>query len=69
MTRREVAFLLIGLGVGLTLSVVGIVKVLASLEGGAVLTSYSWSRVLFIVPTLLVLTGAFLLLYRRGRKA
>ena len=64
MTRREVAFLLIGLSVGLMFSVAATVEILLSLYRSAFITGYSWDKVMLLLPFLLLLIGLFLLLYR-----
>lgn len=64
MTKREIGFLLIGLGFGLMLAVAGILEVLLSLYRSAFITAYSWDKVAVIVPVLLLAIGLVLILYR-----
>jgi hypothetical protein len=69
VTRREAAFLLIGLSVGLMFSVAAAVEILLSLYRSAFITAYNWDKVMLLFPFLLLLTGLFLLLYRGKSKA
>ena len=64
MTRRETAFLLIGLGFGLMFAIAAIVEVLLSLYRSTFISAYSWDKVLLLVPFLLLVIGVTLLLYR-----
>jgi asparagine N-glycosylation enzyme membrane subunit Stt3 len=64
VTKREIGFLLIGLGSGLMFASAAIVEVLQSLYRSAFITSYSWDKVLLIVPVLLLVIGGVLVLYR-----
>ena len=68
MTRREVAFLLIGLSVGLMFSIAATVEILLSLYRSAFITGYGWDKVMLLLPFLLLLVGLFLLLYRSRSK-
>jgi len=52
MTRREIAFLLIGVGFGLTL---------------AMTTGYGWDQVLIVVLVLVVAIGIILLVHKPRR--
>jgi hypothetical protein len=65
MTRREIAFLLIGLGVGLTLAVVAVVQILMSMYASVV---YSWNKPIDTVPFLLMVIGLVLLILRKGKR-
>ncbi len=67
MTRREIAFLLIGLGLGLAFSLVAILAVLLSLYKNSLITGYGWDKVLLVLPILLLMTGIALLAYRSKR--
>ncbi len=64
MTKREIGFLMIGLGFGLMLAVAGILEVLLSLYRSAFITAYSWDKVAVIVLVLLLAIGLVLILYR-----
>jgi hypothetical protein len=64
VTRREIAFLLIGLGAGLTLAVVAVVQILSQLF----IVSYSWDKPIAAVPIVLVITGLILLMLRKGKR-
>lgn len=69
MTRREVAFLFIGLSVGLMFSVAATLEILLSLYRSAFIIAYNWDKVMLLFPFLLLLIGLFLLLYRGKSKA
>ena len=62
MTKREVGFLLIGLGFGLMLAVAAILEVLLSLYRTSFITAYSWDKVFAFVPALLLAIGLVLVL-------
>ena len=64
MTKREIAFLLIGLGFGLMFAEVVIFKVLVSLYRMKFIVAYAWDWVILVVPALLLLAGMVLILYR-----
>jgi hypothetical protein len=66
VTRREIAFLMIGLGVGLTLAVVAVMQ-MKSLYYHMFLVAYGWDKPIAIVPFLLVVTGLILLMPRKGK--
>jgi hypothetical protein len=68
VTKRETAFLLIGLGFGLTLSLMVINEVFKSLIGGARLDSYSFDKMLIVIPSFLLLAGATLLIWKPRSK-
>jgi hypothetical protein len=62
VTRREIAFLLVGLGVGLALSIVAIVEILSSLYHHMFIVGYSWDKPIALIPFLLMFAGLILLL-------
>jgi hypothetical protein len=64
VTKREIGFLLIGLGFGLMFAIAAIVEVLLSLYRSAFITAYSWDKVLLLVPVLLLVIGGVLVLHR-----
>ena len=68
VTKRETGFLLIGLGIGLTLALLAINEVFKSLIGGARNDTYSFDRVLIAIPSLLLIAGATLLLWKPRSK-
>lgn len=68
MTKRDTGFLLIGLGIGLTLALLVINEVFKSLIGGARLESYSIDRAMIVIPALLLLAGVVLLLWKPRRQ-
>ncbi len=65
MTRREIAFLLIGLGLGLLLSLAVVMEVFVSLYHNGVISSYGFDKVVLVIPVLLLLIGTVLLAYRK----
>ena len=65
MTKREIGFLLIGLGLGLLFATVAVIQVLASLSQRAYIISYSWDKVILLAPTVLLITGVVLLARRQ----
>jgi hypothetical protein len=64
VTRREIGFLLIGLGFGLMFALAVVLEVLLSLYRSGLITSYGWDKVALLVPFLLLIIGLGLLLYR-----
>jgi uncharacterized membrane protein len=64
VNKREIGFLLIGLGFGLMFSIAAIVEVLLSLYRSAFISAYGWDKVLLLVPVLLLLIGGVLVLRR-----
>jgi hypothetical protein len=68
MTRRELAFLLIGLGIGLSLAVVFCVAILASLHSLGMIIAYSWRREVLAVPIALIVVGMTLILVKPEKK-
>ena len=64
MTRREVAFLLIGLGFGLMLSLMVVLAILLSLYRNFLITSYGWDKAAIVLPVLLLAAGITLLMYK-----
>ena len=64
LTKREIGFLLIGLGFGLMLAIAAIVEILLSLYRSAFISAYSWDKVPVLVPVLLLIVGGFLVLRR-----
>jgi hypothetical protein len=69
MSRREFAFLLIGLGVGLILSVAAIIEFVLWFHH-AFIVGVSWrpGSALLALPFLLVLLGSILLLRSKGER-
>ena len=63
MTRREIAFLLIGLAVGLLFAEAAILEVLISLYRSSLIAAYGWDKVLVAAPILLLVIGIVLILY------
>ena len=69
MTKREVAFLMIGFSVGLMFAIASTLEILLSLYRSAFIVAYSWDKVMLLFPFLILVTGLFLLLYRGKTKA
>jgi hypothetical protein len=67
MTKREVGFLLIGLGFGLMFAIAVIFEVLLSLSQNASITSYGADKVLLVAPVLLFVIGGFLVVQKPPR--
>lgn len=68
MTRREVGFLLIGLSVGLMLSIAATLEILLFLYRSALVTAYDWDKVMLLIGFFLLVIGLFLILYRSENK-
>jgi hypothetical protein len=64
MTRRETAFLLIGLGLGLLLSLAVVLEIFVSLQRSSTISAYGFDKLVLLVPILLLLAGIVLLAYR-----
>ena len=64
MNKREIGFLLIGLGFGLMLAVAGILEVLLSLYRSAFITTYSWDKAAILVPVMLLGIGLVFVLQK-----
>ena len=64
MNRRDTGFLLIGIGLGLLLSLAVLLEVMLSLRDGSHLTSFAFDKVIFLLPAVLLLVGVVLIAYR-----
>jgi hypothetical protein len=64
MARREIAFLLIGLGLGLLLSLAVVLEIFVSLYRNGAISRYGFDKFVLIIPILMLLTGIILLAYR-----
>jgi hypothetical protein len=64
MARREIAFLLIGLGLGLLLSLAVVLEIFTSLYHNQAISSYGFDKFVLIIPILPLLAGITLLAYR-----
>jgi len=64
MTRREIAFLLLGLGLGLLLSLAVVLEIFVSLQRSNAIASYGFDKFVLLVPILPLLAGILLLAYR-----
>lgn len=69
MTRREVEFLLIGLGVGLIFAVVAIIEFVMWFHHMFII-GISWrpGSVVLALPLILTLTGSILLYHSKGER-
>jgi hypothetical protein len=65
VTRRELGFLVIGLGIGLLFAVFATVSILRSLNERVFIISYGWDTAMLTVPLLLLTIGMLLVLYKR----
>jgi len=64
MNRREVGFLIVGVGLGLLLSLAVVLEVMISLSDGSRLSGYGFDKVVFLVPAVLLVSGVILVAYR-----
>jgi hypothetical protein len=64
MTKREIAFLLIGLGFGLLLSVAVTLEVFISLQRNSTIGGFYVEEIAVVAPILLLVAGIILLGYR-----
>ena len=62
VTKREAGFLLIGLALGLLLSIAAVLEVLLSLYRSALISDYGWDKIVVFVPILLLVIGLVLVL-------
>ena len=66
MPRREVAFLIIGLGLGLLLFMAATLEILLSLrEPGSDISSLHLDKIALLIPAILLVVGVALLAYRK----
>jgi hypothetical protein len=65
MTRRDIGFLMIGLGVGLSFFIAFSVALLKTVHSMGLIVAYSWERVMLLVPFSLVVAGFVLIFYKR----
>lgn len=66
MTRREVAFLIIGIGLGLLLFMAATLEILLSLhEPGSHISSFHLDKIALLMPTIVLVVGVALLAYRK----
>ncbi|HWG19383.1 MAG TPA: hypothetical protein VG225_02565 [Terracidiphilus sp.] len=66
VTRREVGFLIIGIGLGLLLSLAVVLEIMLSLrEPGTSISNFGFDKVILLVPSALLLVGLILLAYRK----
>ncbi|HEY5057229.1 MAG TPA: hypothetical protein VII58_13775 [Acidobacteriaceae bacterium] len=64
MTRREVGFLITGIGLGLLLSLAVVLEVMLSLRDGSRLSGFSIDKLILIFPIALLIVGLVLAVYR-----
>jgi hypothetical protein len=65
VTRREIGIFIIGIGLGLLLSLAVVLEVMLSLRDGSRLSNYAVDKIAFLIPGVLLLTGVILLAYRK----
>jgi hypothetical protein len=65
MTRREVGFLITGIGLGLLLSIAVTLEVMLSLRDGSRLSGFWIDKVILLVPLALLILGLILTVYRK----
>ena len=65
MTRREVGFLITGIGLGLLFSLAVTLEVMLTLCNDAALSAFSIDRIILIFPIALLLVGLLLVVYRK----
>ena len=65
MTRREVGFLITGIGLGLLFSLAVTLEVMLTLRNDAALSAFSIDRIILIFPIALLLVGLLLVVYRK----
>jgi hypothetical protein len=65
VTRREVGIFIIGIGLGLLLSLAVVLEVMLSLRDGTRSSGYAFDKIVFLLPAVLLLAGVILFAYRR----
>ena len=65
MPRREVAFLIIGLGLGLLLFMATLEILLSLREPGSDISSLHLDKIALLIPAILLVVGVALLAYRK----
>ncbi len=65
MTRREVGFLITGIGLGLLFSLAVTLEVMLTLRNGAALSAFSIEKIILIFPIALLIVGLVLVVYRK----
>jgi hypothetical protein len=65
VTRREIAFLLIGIGLGLLFSLEVVLVIFMSLRGGGAVDNYSIDKLALLIPGVPLVVGIFMLAYRK----
>lgn len=68
MNRREIAFLLIGLGFGLLLSLAVMLEVFISLQRNSAISGYGFDKIAVVIPIVLLVLGIVLLAYRKRER-
>jgi hypothetical protein len=66
MTRREVGFLLTGIGLGLLFSLAVTLEVMLTLRNGAQLSAFSIDKIILVVPIAFLIAGLVLTVYRKN---
>lgn len=65
MTRREVGFLITGIGLGLLFSLAVTLEVMLTLRNGTTLSAFSIDKIILIFPIALLTVGLVLAVYRK----
>ena len=65
MTRREVGFLITGIGLGLLLSLAVTLEVMLTLRNGSTLSAFSIDKIILIFPIAVLIVGLVLAVYRK----
>jgi hypothetical protein len=65
MTRREVGFLITGIGLGLLFSLAVTLEVMLTLRNGSTLSAFSVDKIILIFPIALLIVGLVLAVYRK----
>ena len=65
MTRREVGFLITGIGLGLLFSLAVTLEVMLTLRNGSTLSAFSIDKIILIFPIALLIVGLVLAVYRK----
>ena len=65
MTRREVGFLITGIGLGLLFSLAVTLEIMLTLRNGSTLSAFSIEKIILIFPIALLIVGLVLVVYRK----
>jgi hypothetical protein len=65
MSRKEIAFLVIGVGLGLFSSLAIELQILISIIGRDRFAGISFGRIVVLIPAVLLISGVIMLAYRK----